>query len=129
MKLKNNLSNEALHEMYRSQNFDKYQLMCIERGLLEGVDVSLYAKPLYSVYTMDLMRVLLYANIDIRSCFMFDKLDVNKLDVNKLIDLYKQHKHEPRVAYKTEEELERVWLSSHEWTSSILDAFASRFRK
>ena len=124
MKLKNNLSNEALHEMYRSQNFDKYQLMCIERGLLEGIDVSIYAKPLYSFYTMDLMRVLLYANIDIRSCFMFDKLDVNKL-----IDLYKQHKHELRVAYKTEEELERVWLSSHEYTSSILDAFASRFRK
>lgn len=45
MKLKNNLSNEALHEMYRSQNFDKYQLMCIERGLLEGIDVSSYADP------------------------------------------------------------------------------------
>ena len=111
--------------MYRSQNFDKYQLMCIERGLLEGVDVSLYAKPLYSFYTMDLMRVLLYANINIRPCFMFDKLDINKL-----IDLYKQHKHEPRVAHKTEEELERVWLSSHSYVSSaVLDAFASRFRK
>lgn len=125
MKLKNNLSNEALHEMYRSQNFDKYQLMCIERGLLEGIDVSIYAKPLYSFYTMDLMRVLLYANIDIRSCFMF-----SKLDINKLIDLYKQHKNEPRVAHKTEEELERVWLSSHSYVSSaVLDAFASRFRK
>lgn len=124
MKLKNNLSNEALIETYRSRSFDKYQLMCIERGLLEGVDVSLYAKPLYSFYAMDLMRVLLYANVDIRPCFMFDKLDINKL-----IDLYKQHKHEPRVAYKTEEELERVWLSSHKWTSSILDTFASRFCK
>ena len=37
MKLKNNLSNEALHEMYRSQNFDKYQLMrisAVSSGLL-----------------------------------------------------------------------------------------------
>lgn len=123
MKLMNNLSKAALLETYRSQNFNNYQLICIERGLLEGVDVSIYAKPLYSFYTMDLMRVLLYANIDIRSCFMFDKLDVNKL-----IDLYKEHKHDSRVAYKSDEELERVWLSSQAYASSILDAFASRFR-
>lgn len=124
MKLMNNLSKAALLETYRSQNFNNYQLICIERGLLEGVDVSIYAKPLYSFYTMDLMRVLLYANIDIRSCFMFDKLDVNKL-----IDLYKEHKHDSRVAYKSDEELERVWLSSQAYASSILDAFASLFRK
>lgn len=125
MKLKNNLSNEALIETYRSQSFDRYQLMCIERGLLEGIDVSIYAKPHYSFYTMDLMRVLLYENIDIRSCFMFDKLDIDKL-----IDLYRQHKHGSRVAYKTEEELERIWLSSHDTASSaVFDVLTSRFRK
>lgn len=125
MKLKNNLSNEALIETYRSQSFDKYQLMCIERGLLEGLDINIYAKPQYHFRIMDLMRVLLYANIDIRPCFMFDKLDINKL-----IDLYRRHKNEPLVAYKSDEELEEIWLSSHNYISSaVLDAFASRFRK
>lgn len=56
---------------------------------------------------------------------MFDKLDINKL-----IELYKEYKHDSRVAYKSDEELERVWLSSHNHASSaVLDAFASRFRK
>ena len=124
MKLKNNLSKEALIETYRSQSFNNYQLICIERGLSEGLDVSVYAKPQYSFYIMDLMRVLLYANIDIRPCFMFDKLDVNKL-----IDLYKEHKHDSRVAYKSDEELERVWLSSYNHVSSaVLDVVTSRFR-
>lgn len=123
MKLMNNLSKEALIETYRSQNFNNYQLICIERGLSENIDVSIYAKPQYSFYVMDLMRVLLYANIDIRSCFMFDKLDVNRL-----IDLYKEHKHDSRVAYKSDEELERVWLSHSHVLSTVLDVVASRFR-
>lgn len=123
MKLKNNLSKDALIETYRSQSFNNYQLICIERGLSEGLDVSIYAKPQYSFYIMDLMRVLLYANIDIRSCFMFDKLDVNRL-----IDLYKEHKHDSRVAYKSDEELERVWLSHSHVLSTVLDVVASRFR-
>jgi hypothetical protein len=124
MKLMNNLSKDALLETYRSQSFNNYQLICIERGLSENIDVTIYAKPQYSFYTMDLIRVLLYANIDVRSCFMFDKLDVNTL-----IDLYKEHKHDSRVAYKSDEELERVWLSSHNHVSSaVLDVVASRFR-
>lgn len=123
MKLMNNLSRDALLDTYRSQSFNNYQLICIERGLSEGLDVSVYAKPQYSFYTMDLMRVLLYANIDIRSCFMFDKLDVNKL-----IDLYKEHKHDSRVAYKSDEELERVWLSHSHVSSTVLNVVASRFR-
>lgn len=123
MKLKNNLSKEALIETYCSQDFNNYQLICIERGLSENIDVSIYAKPQYSFYTMDLMRVLLYANIDIRSCFMFDNLDVNKL-----IDLYKEHKHDSRVAYRSDEELERVWLSHNHASSTVLDVVASRIR-
>lgn len=55
MKLMNNLSKDALLETYRSQSFNNYQLICIERGLSENIDVSIYAKPQYSFYAMDLM--------------------------------------------------------------------------
>lgn len=42
MKLSNNLSIDALLDMYTDQGFDTFQLRQIEEGLEQGLDVSIY---------------------------------------------------------------------------------------
>lgn len=61
MKLSNNLSIDALLNMYANQGFDTFQLKQIEEGLEQGLDVSIYAKKIHSVYLMKLARTLLAA--------------------------------------------------------------------
>ena len=79
MKLTNNLSIDALLDMYADQGFDTFQLRQIEEGLEQGLDVSIYAKKIHSVYLMNLARMLLAAGADLESCVVSDKLDRNKL--------------------------------------------------
>ena len=79
MKLSNNLSIDALLNMYGDQGFDTFQLKQIEEGLEQGLDVSIYAKKLHSAYLMNLARILLAAGADLESCVVGDKLNRNKL--------------------------------------------------
>jgi hypothetical protein len=79
MKLSNNLSIDALLDMYADQGFDTFQLKQIEEGLEQGLDVSIYAKKIHSVYLMKLARTLLAAGADLESCVVGDKLNRNKL--------------------------------------------------
>ena len=79
VKLSNNLSIDALLDMYANQGFDTFQLKQIEEGLEQGLDVSIYAKKIHSVYLMNLARILLAAGADLESCVVGDKLNRNKL--------------------------------------------------
>lgn len=79
MKLSNNLSIDALLNMYADQGFDAFQLKQIEEGLEQGLDVSIYAKKIHSAYLMNLARILLAAGADLGSCVVADKLNRNKL--------------------------------------------------
>lgn len=79
MKLSNNLSIDALLDMYANQGFDTFQLKQIEEGLEQGLDVSIYAKKIHSDYLMNLARILLAAGADLEACVVGDKLNRNKL--------------------------------------------------
>ena len=79
MKLSNNLSIDALLDMYVDQGFDTFQLKQIEEGLEQCLDVSIYAKKIHSAYLMKLARTLLAAGADLESCVVGDKLNRNKL--------------------------------------------------
>lgn len=79
MKLSNNLSIDALLDMYTDQGFDTFQLRQIEEGLEQGLDASIYAKKIHSAYLMNLARILLAAGADLESCVVGDKLNRNKL--------------------------------------------------
>lgn len=79
MKLSNNLSIDALLNMYADQGFDTFQLRQIEEGLEQGLDVSIYAKKIHSAYLMKLTRSLLVAGADLEQCVVSDKLNLNKL--------------------------------------------------
>lgn len=79
MKLSNNLSIDALLNMYTDQGFDTFQLKQIEEGLEQGLDVSIYAKKIHSAYLMHLARMLLTAGADLEPCVVGDKLNRNKL--------------------------------------------------
>lgn len=79
MKLSNNLSIDALLDMYTDQGFDTFQLRQIEEGLEQGLDVSIYAKKIHSAYLMKLTRSLLVAGADLEQCVVSDKLNLNKL--------------------------------------------------
>lgn len=79
MKLSNNLSIDALLDMYADQGFDTFQLKQIEEGLEHGLDVSIYAKKIHSAYLMNLARILLAAGADLDPCVVGDKLNRNKL--------------------------------------------------
>ena len=79
MKLSNNLSIDALLDMYADQGFDTFQLKQIEEGLERGLDVSIYAKKIHSAYLMNLARILLAAGADLEVCVVGDKLNRNKL--------------------------------------------------
>lgn len=79
MKLSNNLSIDALLNIYADQGFDTFQLKQIEEGLEQGLDVSIYANKIHSAYLMNLARILLAAGADLESCVVGDKLNRNKL--------------------------------------------------
>lgn len=79
MKLSNNLSIDALLDMYADRGFDTFQLKQIEEGLEQCLDVSIYAKKIHSVYLMNLARMLLAAGADLEPCIVDDKLNRNKL--------------------------------------------------
>lgn len=79
MKLKNNLSNDALLDMYADQGFDAFQLLQIEDGLEQGLDVSSYAKKVHSANLMNLAKLLLAAGADLEQCIVRNKLNLNKL--------------------------------------------------
>lgn len=79
MKLKNNLSIDALLDMYANQGFDTFQLRQIEEGLEQGLDVSIYAKKVHSANLMNLAKLLLTAGADLEQCVVSDKLNLNKL--------------------------------------------------
>ena len=79
MKLKNNLSNDALLDMYADQGFDAFQLKQIEAGLEQCLDVSIYAKKAHSANLMNLAKLLLAAGANLEQCVVGDKLDLNKL--------------------------------------------------
>lgn len=79
MKLSNNLSIDALLDMYANQGFDAFQLKQIEEGLEQSLDVSIYAKKIHSAYLMKLARSLLAAGANLESCVVGDKIHLNKL--------------------------------------------------
>lgn len=79
MKLMNNLSIDALLDMYANQGFDTFQLRQIEEGLEQGIDVSIYAKKVHSANLMNLAKLLLAAGADLEQCIANDKLNLNKL--------------------------------------------------
>lgn len=54
MKLTNNLSIESLIEMYEKQGFDYQQMTQIKKGLISGIDVSVYTHTRYSAYLMQM---------------------------------------------------------------------------
>lgn len=54
MRLTNNLSIESLIEMYEKQGFDYQQMTQIKKGLISGIDVSVYAHTGYSAYLMQM---------------------------------------------------------------------------
>lgn len=79
MKLSNNLSIDALLDMYADQGFDAFQLKQIEAGLEQCLDVSIYAKKVHSANLMNLAKLLLAAGANLESCVVDDKLHLNKL--------------------------------------------------
>lgn len=79
MKLSNNLSIDALLDMYTEQKFNTSQLRQIEEGLEQGLDVSIYANKIHSAYLMKLARLLLIAGADLKPCILRERLDLNKL--------------------------------------------------
>lgn len=65
MKLTNNLSIESLIEMYEKQGFDYQQMTQIKKGLMNGIDVSIYAHTGYSAYLMQMACSCILAGIPI----------------------------------------------------------------
>lgn len=65
MKLTNNLSIESLIEMYEKQGFDYQQMTQIKKGLISGIDVSVYAHTGYSAYLMQMACSCILAGIPI----------------------------------------------------------------
>lgn len=78
MKLSNNLSIDALLDMYADQGFDTFQLKQIEAGLEQGLDVSIYAKKVHSANLMNLAKLLLIAGANLEQCVVNEKLNLNK---------------------------------------------------
>ena len=65
MRLKNNLSIESLIEVYEKQGFDYQQMTQIKKGLMNGIDVSVYAHNGYSAYLMQMACSCILAGIPI----------------------------------------------------------------
>ena len=67
MKLTNNLSIESLIEMYEKQGFDYQQMTQIKRGLMNDVDIGIYAHKDYSAYLMQMTCSCLIARIPLNA--------------------------------------------------------------
>lgn len=65
MKLTNNLSIESLIEMYENRGFDYQQMTQIKKGLMNGIDVSKYARTCVDSRKMVLIRILLEQGYDV----------------------------------------------------------------
>lgn len=63
MKLTNNLSVDALVEMYANKGFNYQQMTQIKKGLMCGIDVSIYAHTDHSPYLMQMACSCLIAGI------------------------------------------------------------------
>lgn len=66
MKLKNNISIETLMQDYKQQCFDVRQLNLIYEGLVNGLDVSIYAKPIYDTFQMYAIKRGLEEGLDVQ---------------------------------------------------------------
>lgn len=83
MKLTNNLSIESLIEMYEKQGFDYQQMTQIKKGLMNGIDVSVYAHNGYSAYLMQMTCSCILAGIPINKLTTRSgKLDSIKVSQN-----------------------------------------------
>lgn len=83
MKLTNNLSIESLIEMYKKQGFDYQQTTQIKKGLMNGIDVSVYAHKDYSAYLMQMACSCILAGIPItKLTTRSGKLDSIKVSQN-----------------------------------------------
>ena len=83
MKLTNNLSIESLIEMYEKQGFDYQQMTQIKKGLMNGIDVSVYAHNGYSVHLMQMACSCLLEGIPINKLTTRSgKLDSIKVSQN-----------------------------------------------
>lgn len=83
MKLTNNLSIESLIEMYEKQGFDHQQITQIKKGLMSGLDVSVYAHTDYSAYLMQMACSCLIEGIPINKLTTRSgKLDSIKVSQN-----------------------------------------------
>lgn len=83
MRLKNNLSIESLIEMYEKQGFDYQQMTQIKRGLMNDVDISIYAHKDYSAYLMQMACSCILAGIPINKLTTRSgKLDSIKVSQN-----------------------------------------------
>ena len=67
MRLTNNLSIESLIEMYEKQGFDYQQMTQIKRGLMNKLDISIYAHKDYSVYLMQTACSCLIAGLPLNT--------------------------------------------------------------
>lgn len=65
MKLTNNLSVDALAEMYENKGFDYQQMTQIKRGLMNNIDISIYAHKDYSASLMQMACSCLIAGLPI----------------------------------------------------------------
>ena len=83
MRLMNNLSIESLIEMYEKQGFDYQQMTQIKKGLMNGIDVSVYAHNGYSAYLMQMACSCILAGIPINKLTTRSgKLDSIKVSQN-----------------------------------------------
>ena len=83
MKLTNNLSIESLIEMYEKQGFDYQQMTQIKKGLMNGIDVSVYAHKDYSAYLMQMACSCILAELPItKLTTRSGKLDSIKVSQN-----------------------------------------------
>ena len=83
MRLTNNLSIESLIEMYENQGFDYQQMTQIKRGLMNDIDISIYAHKDYSAYLMQMACSCILAGIPINKLTTRSgKLDSTKVSQN-----------------------------------------------
>lgn len=83
MKLTNNLSVDAFVEMYENKGFNYQQMTQIKKGLLHGIDVSIYAHTDYSPYLMQMACSCLIEGIPAHKLITISgKLDSIKVSQN-----------------------------------------------
>lgn len=83
MKLTNNLSIDTLVEMYENKGFNYQQMTQIKKGLMSGIDVSIYAHIDYSPYLMQMACSCLIEGIPVHKLTTKSgKLSVIKVSQN-----------------------------------------------